>query len=342
MTDPQVYLQQYAVELSHELRQAADRFMPGPPELDLMLRYHLGWVDAEGNPTGGKSGKQVRPMLLLLCAEIAGSEWRKALPAAAAIELIHNFSLIHDDIEDNSPLRRGRDTVWKIWGMATAINAGDAMFALAHQELWRLTETGVPAPQVLEAYRIFEQTNLALTRGQHLDMTFETRSNVAVNEYMEMIGGKSAALIATSAQLGAVIASLPPEESQRYADFGRNLGLAFQIRDDILGIWGDPEKTGKSAATDIISRKKSLPILYGLGHSPELAHIYEKPHEGEEELARAVAILDSLEARKFAVDYETRFTDNALSFFDQFQKKKKSVSLEVLKGLVYRLLEREA
>lgn len=342
MTDSQEYFQQYYVELSHELRQAADRFMPGPPELDLMLRYHLGWVDTEGNPTGDKSGKQVRPLLLLLCCEIAGGSWRQALPAAAAIELIHNFSLIHDDIEDNSPLRRGQETVWKIWGMPMAINAGDAMFALAHQVLWRLIETGIPALQVLEAFRIFQQTNLALTRGQHLDMTFEKRGSVAVNEYMEMIAGKSAALIATSAQLGAVVASLPSEETLKFAEFGRNLGLAFQIRDDILGIWGDPDKTGKSAATDIISRKKSLPILYGLGHSPELAEIYEKPHGDEEELARATAILDELDARKFALDFETRYTSNALAFFEQFPKKKNLVALDVLRMLVHRLLGREA
>lgn len=312
------YLQRYLPELDRELRRAVDELSSGPPELDLMLRYHLGWVDEQGEPTDAGSGKRVRPVILLLCAEIAGGDWRQALPAAAAIELVHNFSLIHDDIEDDSPLRRGRPTLWKVWGRASAINAGDAMFALAHLELWRLTEVGVCADRVLEAWRLFERTNLALTRGQHLDMAFERRSNVSVEEYLEMIAAKSAALIAASAQVGAVVGGAPPAESTQYGVFGHSLGMAFQVRDDILGVWGDPDVTGKSAATDIMSRKKSLPILYGLSCSPELAAIFSRPHGGEGELARAVAALDAVGARGFAEGYESRYFQEAFGAFRAF------------------------
>lgn len=317
----ETYLQVYLPALDRELRLVADRFLPGPEEFDRMVRYHLGWVDEEGLPAQAGRGKQIRPAIVLLCTELVGGDWQQALPAAAAVELLHNFSLIHDDVEDNSPLRRGRPSVWKVWGKANAINVGDAMFALAHLALWRLAECKVPFPVVLEAFHLYERTCLTLTRGQHLDMAFEHRLDVSIDEYVAMIDAKSAALIATSAQLGAVVGGIPLDETEPFVSFGRSLGRAFQIRDDILGIWGDPELTGKSAATDIVSRKKSLPVLYGLERSSELVEIYSHEHQGEAELDRAVAILDGVGAREFAADYEARcFRDvdaslDALSVF---------------------------
>ena len=182
----QSYLDRYLPALDHELREVAECFLPGPPEFDLMLRYHLGWVDEVGRPADVSQGKRVRPIVLLLCTEIAGGDWRRALPAAAAVELLHNFSLIHDDIEDNSPLRRGRFAVWKVWGVANAINAGDAMFALAHAALGRLVGLGVPAACVLDVGRLFEQACLVLTRGQYLDMAFERRADVSVDDYINV------------------------------------------------------------------------------------------------------------------------------------------------------------
>lgn len=312
----QAYLERYLPALNRELHAAADRFLPGPPEYDLMLRYHMGWVDEQGNPTHARPGKQIRPTLVLICAESAGGDWQQALPAAAAVEFLHNFSLIHDDIEDNSPLRRGRPTLWKIWGQANAINAGDGMFALAHQELCHLADADIPASRVLAAWELFERTCLILTRGQFLDMTFEQRMDVTIDEYLDMIGGKSAALIAASTQLGALIAGKTPPQIERYAAFGHNLGMAFQVRDDILGIWGDPELTGKSAATDIITRKKSLPVLYGLEHSQEFRAMYAHAYQGDaDEVARAVAILDALDARAFVEQYEADYLRRALDAY---------------------------
>lgn len=293
--------------LLHELVDA----VPQAPDFHLLLQYPLGWVDAEGEPNHQGAGKRVRPLLLLLCAEAAGGDWRAALPAAAAVELLHNFSLIHDDIQDASPLRHGRPTVWKQWGIASAINAGDTMFALAYSALAKLVESATPGI-ALEAWLIFNQMNLDLTRGQHLDMRFETQAGVSIAEYLTMIEGKSAALLAASAEIGALVGGGRNAVSD-YRQFGLNLGLAFQIRDDILGIWGDPAVTGKSAATDILARKKSLPTLYGLGQSAALRALYNRDSFGHTEVAEAVALLNASGAREFAASLEATYHQRSLT-----------------------------
>jgi geranylgeranyl diphosphate synthase type I len=256
-----------------------------------MLAYHLGWSD------GGASGKRIRPLLCLLACTAAGGDWRQALPLAAAVELIHNFSLIHDDIQDNSPLRHGRATVWARWGAAQAINAGDAMFTLAFLAPHRLTELGVPAPVTLAAVEELTRTCLALTQGQYLDMAFEQRQRVSVAEYLAMIEKKTAVLIAASAHLGASLAGAEPHRAAAFHRFGLNLGLAFQLQDDLLGIWGDPAVTGKSAASDLEKRKKSLPVVYGLEHSEEFAQAYAQPHAPGAPVAALAELLDRLGAR---------------------------------------------
>jgi geranylgeranyl diphosphate synthase type I len=171
----------------------------------------------------------------------------------------------------------------------------------------------VPDAIALEALDIFNQTNLDLTRGQHLDMRFETQPQVTADEYLTMIEGKSAALLATAAQLGALVGSGDAQRAAHYRAFGLNLGLAFQIRDDILGIWGDPAVTGKSAATDILARKKSLPALFALEQSPALSALYATEHFGEAEVAQAVAILDAFDARGYTASLETVYHQRALS-----------------------------
>ena len=311
-------LKPYLDALNEELRLAVERFFPGPPELGVMLRYHLGWNDLQGQAVEVYAGKQFRPLFLLLCAEATGGGWRQALPAAAAVELIHNFSLIHDDIEDRSPLRRNRPTLWSIWGEASAINAGDAMFALAHMAVLRLTECGIPAARVLQAVRLFEQTNLELTRGQHLDMAFEFRREVSVDEYLEMVRGKTAALIGLSAQLGALVAGLPVERIDAFGELGLSLGMAFQVRDDILGIWGKPEVTGKSAATDIVSRKKSLPVLLGLERSPAFRDVFWREDQlSAKDVALAVGYLDAVDAKQFSERVELQYSERATGLFSE-------------------------
>ena len=305
-------LERYSGALDATLRAMLDDALPAETSrLATMVRYPLGLVNAEGQATTGAAGKRIRPMLLLLCNEAAGGDWCSALPAAAAVELLHNFSLVHDDIQDDSPLRRGRPTVWRVWGRSHAINAGDLLFSLAFSVLHELRSTGVAAEKQLEVHDAMVVSCLELTRGQHLDMNFESCDSVSVENYLSMIEGKSAALIAACARIGALLAGADKLRVERFATYALNLGLAFQIRDDILGIWGDPAATGKSAATDIRSRKKSLPVLYGLERSATLARLYRQGSDGNGDVHEAMSILESLGARDFAHEHEARWAHAA-------------------------------
>ena len=277
-----------------------------------MLEYHLGWANdlaADGsavaadnaNTTGSPvtAGKRIRPLLCLLCAAAAGGDWRQALPLGAAVELIHNFSLIHDDIQDNSPLRRGRPTIWRRWGRAQAINAGDAMFTLAYLAPQRLLSLGVPAEVAMRALAELNFTCLELTQGQHLDMNFEQRALVTTSEYLAMIEKKTAVLIAASTFLGASLTGADRTRLDHFYAYGWNLGLAYQLQDDLLGIWGDPALTGKSAASDLEQRKKSLPVVYGLEHSVDFAARYAQPHQAGQPVAALADELEQMGARDY-------------------------------------------
>lgn len=289
-----------------------------------MMQYHMGWADAELAPVSVKSGKRIRPLSLLLATEAAGGNWQQAIPAAAAIELLHNFSLIHDDIEDASPTRRGRDTVWKIWGIQQAINCGDSMFAIAHLAMNYLIEQNVDAKIVVQALRRFDETCVHLTQGQHADMDFELRSHVTVDEYVTMITGKTAVLIALCSELGALIAGATPQIVEHYHQFGRSLGLAFQIIDDILGIWGDENLTGKSAATDILTKKKTFPVLYGLSQSPALQNLYANEEPNAAFVKNVVTLLDQTGAYGYAKQAALTHSQNALSHLEAAQPQGKA------------------
>ncbi len=265
-----------------------------------MMQYHMGWVNESFQPVKVHGGKRIRPLLTMLTCQASAGDWTKAVPAAAAIEILHNFSLVHDDIEDISPTRRGRKTVWKIWGEAQAINSGDAMFAVAHLALARLDLRDVPSATIVRTMRRFDKACLLLTQGQYNDMDFETREEVQVDDYIEMITGKTAVLLSLCAELGAVIAAQDENSITHYAEFGLNLGLAFQVIDDILGIWGDESRTGKSAATDIVTKKKTLPVLYGLERSTALKDLYRHAEADDVFVREVVNLLDELGAREYA------------------------------------------
>lgn len=281
-----------------------------------MMHYHMGWVDENLHTVERSGGKRIRPVLNLLCAAAAGGEWRQAVPAAAAIELLHNFTLIHDDIQDASPTRHGRPTLWTLWGIPQAINSGDCMFALSHTALYGLQQHGIDSHTVVRAANRFDDTCLALTLGQHRDMNFETQLNVSANEYMQMIGGKTAALLALCGELGSLVAGADDETVVHYREFCRNLGLAFQIKDDILGIWGDEAAIGKSTATDIETRKKTLPILYGLSRSEQLQTLYHGQENGENFVEQVVALLGDVEALSFAEREAESYSRQALEHLD--------------------------
>jgi geranylgeranyl diphosphate synthase type I len=308
MDMPQV-LERYRSEIQAELKSLIDLTSPIFP----LMGYHLGWVDQRGQPRSGSGGKMLRPTLCLLACEAVGGSWRGALPAAAAVELVHNFSLIHDDIEDGSPQRRGRPTLWRIWGQPLAINAGDAMHTLSRLALLRLEERGVQPEKVLQAARLLDESCLRLCEGQHLDLCYQNRLDIEVNDYLKMISGKTATLFQCSLKLGALIGADEQELVECLGRFGHNLGLAFQIRDDILGIWGQEEVSGKSSVSDIQEMKKTLPIIYGLAKDKELSMIYRKEALDGDDLASVLSILEKVGAQAYAQDMAQRYYDEALS-----------------------------
>ena len=244
-----------------EAERAAPPLQPAALSIYDVMRYHLGFADASFQPVRSDSGKRMRPLLCVLSCNAAGGRADDAMPVAAGIELLHNFTLLHDDIQDHSPLRRHRPTVWSLWGVAQAINAGDAMFAISHLAVLRASNAGAPAERVLPLTEALHQTTLRIVEGQVLDLGFESRSDVTADEYMVMIGGKSAEICRCACWAGATIAGATAEQSRLAGDAGFALGIGFQLRDDILGIWGATSQTGKARADDIRRRKKSLPVL---------------------------------------------------------------------------------
>lgn len=274
-----------------------------------MLAYHLGWI---GPGSGLKArGKRIRPLMLLLTTSAAGGDWNCALPAAAAVELVHNFSLIHDDIEDDSPIRRGRPTIWKKWGMPQAINTGDAMFSLAHLTILRLEST-TSTIIALKSSRILHESCLQLTKGQFLDITYQEHVNLSMDAYWPMVEGKTAALLSASTGIGAVIAQCSDEVRLAYGEFGRSLGLAFQTKDDLLGIWGDAALTGKSAASDLITGKKSLPVLYGLSQNSDFSKRWAEGPIFANEVSDIAKLLEDEGARDYTQNVSDNLTQKAL------------------------------
>lgn len=272
---------------------------PGP--LYAWMRYHLGWEDQQGAAVNASPGKLMRPLAVLLAAELSGGSAESALPAAAAVELVHNFSLLHDDIEDASEFRRGRLNLWKFAGAPQAINTGDGMFVVARLAQYRLLETGVPADRTLAAMRELDEACLRLVQGQYLDMSFETRQDVTLPEYLEMAAGKTAAMFAAPFAIGATIGGAPPAVVDAFREFGRRVGLAFQAVDDVLGIWGDPAVTGKPAGDDLSARKMTYPIIVALSSPGEeaegLRRAYARPPGGSDDLAAMGRWIEATGAR---------------------------------------------
>ncbi|MFF0448003.1 polyprenyl synthetase family protein [Streptomyces sp. NPDC004609] len=238
------------------LRAAVDRLAP---PMDTVASYHFGWIDAEGRPAAGDGGKAVRPALALLSAEAAGAAPEVGVPGAVAVELVHNFSLLHDDLMDGDEQRRHRDTVWKVHGPAQAILVGDALFALANEVLLELgtAEAGRATRRLTTATR-------KLIDGQAQDISYEHRERVTVEECLEMEGNKTGALLACAVSIGAVLGGADDRTADTLEKYGYHLGLAFQAVDDLLGIWGDPVATGKQTWSDLRQRKKSLPVVAAL------------------------------------------------------------------------------
>ncbi len=281
-----------------------------------MLRYHMGWVDENGRPLVADPGKRLRPLLCLLVCEAVSGEIDAALPAAAGLELVHNFTLVHDDVMDQDHERRHRRTLWSRWGGSQAINAGDLLYSLGVMSLSRLAQKGVSAANAVEAIRRLEQTCIHVIEGQYLDIEFESRIDVSPEEYMEMIGKKSAALISFPMEVGALVGGADHSLQGAFAGVGRAIGMAFQIRDDILGVWGRREFTGKPVGSDIRRRKKSLPVVLAFdaaqGESLQRLHeIYQSPGSSDEAVAETLELMERLGVRKSVEDLADEYADAA-------------------------------
>ena len=319
-------LERYRPRISRELRRIvgrAARLTPTAPVTAQLLgafyaqiEYHLGWRHPDLSAAKAHPGKLLRPTLLLLACEL-GAERRgadsaeraaaveSALPAAASVELVHNFSLVHDDIEDGDETRRHRPTLWTLWGVPQAINTGDGLFSLARSGLWELPARGVSPTVVVALADWLDRTCLELCEGQYLDMSFEGREDVTAAMYLDMIGRKTAALMACATRMGALIGA-PEDEAfaKRMAEFGRALGLAFQLRDDLLGIWASTSELGKAAAGDLRRKKMTLPVIHARetatpGDRAVIVKAYATAGEmSQQTIARVLEILERCNARE--------------------------------------------
>jgi geranylgeranyl diphosphate synthase, type I len=309
-----------------------------------VLAYHLGFLNSRFEPVRMDAGKRIRPKLCALACEAAGGNAGMAIHTAAAIELLHNFTLLHDDIQDQSPIRRHRDTVWSIWGIPQAINAGDAMFSLAHLALNRSIEIGVPPATVLSLSVELHQTTLRIVEGQVLDLGFEDRADVTVSEYLTMISGKTAAICRYACWAGATVAGSQPAMADALADFGFALGIGFQLRDDLLGVWGDQASTGKASADDIRRRKKSLPILVLLERaSPAeqnvLGELYALPELSRDHVERVLQLMKRYDVQEAVQGEVSHWHGRAVERLNEvtMPESTRSTLAELVRTLVDRL-----
>ncbi len=312
-----------------------------------MARFHLGWVDPAGGETDDVTrltvqGKRIRPQLAsLFCTAVCGTP-EAAAPLAAAIELLHNFTLVHDDIQDRSPNRRHRATVWRIWGDAQAINAGDALFAIAQRALLR-TDPKFAAPvTVLNLLDEFNRVTIEIVQGQVLDLEFESNSGVTPADYLTMIGGKTAAILRFAAWAGATVGSGRDDIAALLGNAGEALGMGFQVRDDVLGIWGSEGQTGKDQGDDIRRRKKSLPILLLAERASEeeasrLAELYAADEIDPAGVAEVLGMLDRHDIERLSTAHVRHYHQQAVAALDDAGPALDPASLAALQNLVHRL-----
>lgn len=294
-----VILERARASVDPELRSALASL---PGSMRRIALYHFGWEHADGTPAAGNAGKAIRPALVLTAAAALGGQRARAaaVRAAAAVELVHNFTLLHDDVMDRDSTRRHRPTAWTVFGDADAILAGDALQALA---LRLLAED--PHPAAAAAAARLAACVVELCEGQHADVAMERRGpgEVTLDEVLAMAEAKTGALLGCACALGALYAGASAEDVEALDAFGREAGLAFQLIDDVIGIWGDPRNTGKPAGADLAVRKKSLPVVAALGSgtpaAAELAELYGSPYE-EGDLERTALAVEQAGGRDWA------------------------------------------
>ncbi|MDR7304655.1 family 2 encapsulin nanocompartment cargo protein polyprenyl transferase [Haloactinomyces albus] len=313
------------------LRAAIDTL---PEDMRHIAGYHFGWWDEHGQPIQAGSGKTLRSALLLLTAEAVGGSVQAAVPAAVAVELVHNFSLIHDDVIDTDATRRHRPTAWSAFGISAAILAGDALLTLASGVL-----AGSGHPAALPGMRLLNTAVQELIQGQVMDLSFEQRSDVDLAECQHMAQAKTATLLAAACELGALFAGASSERTEHLRNFGHELGVAFQHVDDLLGIWGDPQHTGKPAYSDVRAGKKTLPVVFALNSDTpagnELASRYhhDTPHSATE-LTETAELVDHAGGRAWSQTQADQRLTQALQHLHAASPVTRATELDALARLV--------
>ena len=281
-----------------------------------VLRYHLGWVDRQGSPVDAPQPPHFQALLSLLCCEANSGDFHPALPAAAAVELVHNFTLVHGDVQSNRSGNEDRPSIWWIWGPAQAINAGDGLHALGRTTIMRLARWDVPPERILKAMQSLDRACLTSCEGQYMDLEFQDQLSVTSQAYLDMVSRKTGSLAACAAELGALAAGAPSEVSGLFASMGNQLGMAWQINQDVLELWG--ERGDGMTTANVLNKKKSLPLIYALESVPvaqkrELGSIYMKRVLQPEDVSRLIEILDGVDARAFAQGHSNELARDALA-----------------------------
>ena len=284
-----------------------------------MLRFHMGWGDVRGRRVEERGGKGLRPSLCLIACDATGGDVLQAMPAAVALEYVHNFSLIHDDIQDRDETRHGRPTLYWQWGMPRALVAGNFLRAIADRAVQGLADSGLGERLALDVAGALTSAYLEMIEGQYMDLQFEGRRDVTVHQYLEMISKKTGALLRCSVDLGAMIGTCDQQTRAAFHEFGRALGFLFQIRDDVLGVWGETEQTGKPVYADIRRKKNSFPVMHAMassqnGDARTLQAIYGQPDNeiSERDVATVLEILGRTDTRRSAQDVATGYRDQAV------------------------------
>ena len=283
-----------------------------------MLRYYIGWADETGAPVSATTGKAVRPSLCLFGCEAVGGTVSQALPAAVALEFIHNFSLVHDDIQDEDETRHGRKTIWAVWGKPKALVSGNVLRVVADSALHGLTSAGLDASRAITAAQLLTESYLEMIEGQYLDLSFEGRHDISMADYRRMISRKTGALLRCSLNLGAAVGTDDAETVAAFRECGRALGYVFQIRDDVLGVWGQEDVTGKPVGSDIRRKKNSYPVVCamenaGPSDSSQLSRIYEKDNDlAETDVASVLEVMDRIGVQDHAGAEISEWADIAM------------------------------
>jgi geranylgeranyl diphosphate synthase type I len=290
-----------------------------PKQLDVygMLRYGMGWADTGGHEATATTGKALRPTLCLFACEATGGDPARAMPAAVALEYIHNFSLIHDDIQDRDETRHHRATIWAVWGVPKAIMAGNVMRTVADVSLSDLTGLGLSPDEIVKLTGTLTCAYLEMIEGQFLDVSYESRGDISLPEYLDMIARKTGALIRCSLELGAYVGSRDATTVEAFRRCGRALGTVFQVKDDVLGVWGDPGSTGKPVGADVRRKKNSFPVVHAMANAtgPDAAmlqEVYSKDEPDDQDVEAVLGVMERAGTRRFAEDLAARHSKQAL------------------------------